>query len=183
MFYSDVVTLTALEMLYLTPVYHLAGTISVSGGMEASLSLSMNFFSNTAGPVFTELARFQAPADGSFLDIDQQAMAPAAFAVTPGDFIEVRPQLNAQVMADTQALAAGDHGGTVDFAQTATLLGFALFADEAMTIPVLDGVAIDSEAGFSYDIVSGVPEPSTLALLLAAAGAIVARRRMLAPGR
>jgi hypothetical protein len=104
--------------------------------------------------------------------------------VPAGSSIFLRTQLSAQTGRSYAVIGAGDHTGTVDFLGTATLLGFAAFADAETTQPLPD-VVITSEGGFTYETIQ-VPEPAAAWLVvlgLVVGGAVVWGRRPSNPVR
>jgi hypothetical protein len=151
---SNDYTMDTIADLFASPIFHLDGTLSASGDLVADVSLSAH-----GSQLFQ---RSVSSADG-LVTIDQDIMAPA---VSPSILIGYSVSLQASVEGALADMAAGNHGGTVDFGGTAMLLGFALFEDEAMTIPFLDPVTITTGDGVNIPVITQlVPLPPAACLL------------------
>lgn len=174
--YGDTPTVIAASLIYLSPIFDLTGTLSAGADVTSSLAMTLNFFSNTAGPNNdVELFRMTSPADGSPIPVDTRVV-PAAFPVSPGDFVDFSVRMVAQITVDLTTLPAGDHSALADFDDTASFLGFAAWADAAMTQPITEGVSITGSDGSSIPLVN-LPEPGALQLLLTLSAVLIARRR------
>jgi len=178
--YADTPIVSAASLIYISPIFDLTGTLSASPDVTSSLAMTMNFFSNTAGVnTDVELFRMTSPADGSPIPVDTRVV-PAAFPVSPGDFVDFSLRLNTQITVDLTTLPAGDHSALVDFDDTASFLGFAAWADAAMTQPITSGVSFTGSDGSSIPLAT-LPEPGIPSLLLTLSAALLARRRRRGP--
>jgi hypothetical protein len=146
----NIFTTGGLGSFFMSPVFQLEGTLQATPGVPADLFLSLRFQNLTAGyleegAVYTA----SAPTDGSLMTVDQP-IDTSAYSAAASDVVIVALTLTVQIenfgLSD---LAAGDYAATLDFASTATLVGFTLWEDESMTTPILPsaGITITNEAG------------------------------------
>jgi hypothetical protein len=102
--------------------------------------------------------------------IDAVGLTIAGHKYTPGEIGAIPENYNNYLFGGTEFVVYGINAGTNDFYVTDMLLGYAVFG----TIGIWQSFTITS----SYtELISEVPEPGSLALLLAGAGGIYAMRR------
>lgn len=176
----------SLATFFLSPVFGLTGTLSASPGVPAQLTMNSVFFSTTAGTQIDPLFAANAPGDGSTLSINQM-VAPIAYAATSTDVISMKVTLSANIENFALGgLSAGDYSALIDFDDTSTFMGFAVYEDAAMTMAVTSGISITTEDGVAISIIDpagvpgNVPEPFTLTLLVAGVLAHFTRRKRIA---
>jgi hypothetical protein len=148
--YLDTFTIEALNPLYLSPIFFLDGDLVATPGIE--LDLTMNLLMSTVGvPGTSEIYSLVdeiAPLDGSTLPFSDNAAPLTPYSASPGSSVQVDVKLTSQIQSlDLSSLTNGaSYSALADFYSTSTFLGFAVFEDEAMTIPVTSGVTITSDS-------------------------------------
>jgi hypothetical protein len=135
---------------FLSPVFHLDGLLEASPGVPTRVLMNMTFRNiSTGDQQIVTLFDQSAPADGSPLPVNQD-IDTSAFAAGPFDTVFIAVSLSVDIANfDLAPLAAGNYNASLDFASTSTFLGFAIWEDEAMTIPVpaSAGITIMTESG------------------------------------
>ena len=144
------------DRFFISPVFHLEGTLQASPGVPSQLLMNMTFRNVTTGVTQTmQLAAKSAPADGSTLVVSDP-IPTGALEATHGDVVAVSVSLSVEISNfGLHDLGAGDYFATLDFASTATLTGFSLWEDEDMTIPLpaSAGIEIFNEADEAVPVV------------------------------
>jgi hypothetical protein len=167
--YRDVFTIgiSGLSTVYLSPIFDLQGTLSATPGID--IGLMMNVVINTVTvpgttTIFTLIDEV-APIDGTVLMVDRNVAPASGYAAPAGSSVQVDVGLSAGI-ADLQLTSLSDgasYTALADFYGTSTFMGFAVFEDAAMMIPVTSGVTITNSTGDTIPIVSQVvPVPAAV---------------------
>ena len=150
---SNDYTISTIESLFASAIFHLQGSLSVTGDLAAHVSLSAHSEQLFASTVTSS--------DG-LVNIDEVIAAPA---LSPAYLIGYSVNLQTSVTGNLSSMTAGNHDGTADFGHTLTFLGFELYEDEAMTIPYTGAATITTGDGLSIPVVAAVPLPPAVWLL------------------
>lgn len=166
--YRDTFVVESLSTVYMSPIFDINGTLSATPGID--LSLLMNGVINTVGvpgtsQIFTVLDEV-APLDGSLMTINDHYAPAAGYEAADGTLIQFDISLSATVgTIELSSLTDGvSYSALADFDSTSTFLGFAVFEDAEMTIPVTSGISImSSTTGESIPIITQVvPVPAAV---------------------
>jgi len=183
--FRDIFSIDALSTVYMSPIFDLNGTLSATPGIDLGLSMSVVINTVTVPgttQIFT-LVDEVAPLDGSLLTINRSVAPTTGYAAPVGSSIQVDVGLSTGIenLQLTGLTNEASYTALADFDSTSTFMGFAVFEDAAMTIPVTLGVSITSAStGASIPVITQVvPVPAAVWLfgsgLLGLVG--VARRR------
>ena len=166
---SDTYTTTSAMDLFASPIFQLSGDLTSS---SSEFTSSVNFFSTQYGSLFS-----QTSTSASTPPINTIIM-PTAMPITGSIFLDFR--LNTSVERTNTAIPAGDYMASADFTGTVNFLGFALFEDAEMTIPILSGVDILNGDGMAVPIISApsaVPVPAAFWLFLSGLSLFIPLKR------
>jgi hypothetical protein len=150
---EDTYTTSSLADVFGSPVFHLTGDLLSDSGAIRS---HVQFFSLQLGG--TLFMQFDTP---EVISIDEMLIPEAVAMSTPTFF---RFDLSTTVESEsTGTFPPGIYTTYADFSSTVSLLGFALFEDQAMTRPVLDGVTVTNSAGETVPLINlSSPNPVPL---------------------
>lgn len=150
---EDTYTTSSLSDVFGSPVFHITGDLLSD---SSAISSNVHFFSTQLGG--TVFRQFAAP---EVISIDE-TLIPEAVAMSTPTFFSFE-LLTTVESGSTDTFLPGDYTAYADFSSTISLLGFALFEDQAMTRPVLDGVTITNSAGESVPLITlSSPNPVPL---------------------
>lgn len=149
---EDTYTTSSLESVFGSPVFGLTGDLFSSSSEIVS---NLHFYvPQLGGTVFIQSGT-------SVPDSVNTMLTPSAIALSAPTFFSF--QLYTSVEISGTDIAPGDYTGYADFYSTVSLLGFALFEDEAMTRPIVDGITVTNGAGEVVPLVDiGAPNPVPL---------------------
>ena len=165
--FRNTFSIDTLSFVYMLPIFDLNGTLSATPGIDLALSMSV-IINTVTVPRTTEIFSLvdeAAPLDGSVLTINENVAPSTGYAAPAGSTIQVDVGLSAQIEnLQLSGLTNGaSYSALADFDSTSTFLGFAVFEDAAMTIPVTSGVSITSSStGASIPVINPVPIPAAV---------------------
>lgn len=150
---EDTYTTSSLADVFGSPVFHLTGDLFSDSGAIRS---HVQFFSPQLGG--TVFMQFDTP---EVISIDEMLIPEAVAMSTPTFFsFDLFTTVESE---STGTFLPGNYTTYADFSSTVSLLGFALFEDQAMTRPVLDGVTVTNSAGETVPLINlSSPNPVPL---------------------
>jgi hypothetical protein len=150
---DDTYTTSSLVEIFGSPIFHLSGDLLSDSSVITS---NVHFFSTQLGG--TLFRQFSAP---EVISIDEMVIPEAVAMSTPTFFsFDLFTTVESP---STDTFLPGDYTTYADFSSTVSLLGFALFEDQAMTMPVLDGVTVTNSAGETVPLINlSSPNPVPL---------------------
>jgi hypothetical protein len=176
---EDTYTTDSLDAVFGTPVFRLTGELFSD---SSNLTSTIHFFSDQLRDQLSGTGTLFTGSGTPVLNSVDMLLTPSAVELSEPTFISV--QLNASVGSVGTGFAAGDYTAYANFASTVSLIGFALFEDEAMTRPIIDGITVTNGAGEVVPLVDGTapnPVPLPAAVWLFGSGLLgfvgVARRK------
>jgi len=155
-FLNDSYTTSSLTDLYASPIFQLTGSL-VTSSPDVSATASLYSY-QLGGYLFSETATTTPlPVDGIFTPT-------SAILIPAGGFLSTNLSLSTSIETSIPPLVdGGNYSADVDFTGTLSLLGIALFEDAGMTIPILEGVTVQSS---NHNPISVIPVPGVSAVPL-----------------